>query len=69
MRDYPYTWRWRAKHGERHGQPCRVWARGTMNSIGVEFADGFRTVTARYAVRRVAVAQPARPVEKPRRVL
>jgi hypothetical protein len=50
--DYPYRWYWRAKHPERHGQPCRVWARGSMNSIGVEFQDGFRTVTARYAIRK-----------------
>jgi hypothetical protein len=64
VNEYPYTWRWRAKHGERHGQPCRVWARGTMNSIGVEFADGFRTVTARYAVRRRASEPPRTRVEK-----
>jgi hypothetical protein len=49
---YPYTWHWRSKHGERHRQPCRVWARGSMNSIGVEFEDGFRTVTARFAIRK-----------------
>jgi len=48
---YPYVWHWRVRHGERKGQRCRVWARGSMNSIGVEFPDGFRTVTARYAVR------------------
>lgn len=50
---YPYVWFWRARHGERKGMRCRVWARGTMNSIGVEFEDGFRTVTSRYAVRRL----------------
>jgi len=49
---YRYVWHWRARHGERKGERCRVWARGSMNSIGVEFSDGFRTVTARYAVRR-----------------
>lgn len=49
---WPYRWAWHVKHGERFGQPCRVWARGTMNSIGVEWPDGFRTVTARYAIRR-----------------
>jgi len=27
-----------------------------MNSIGVEFEDGFRTVTARFAVRRASRA-------------
>lgn len=49
---FPYIWFWRVKHGDRKGQRCRVWARGTMNSIGVEFEDGFRTVTARYAIRK-----------------
>ena len=53
MNEYPYVWFWRVKHGDRKGQRCRVWARGTMNSIGVEFEDGFRTVTARYAIRLV----------------
>ena len=54
MASYPYTWHWRTKHGERHAQQCRVWARGSMNSIGVEFADGFRTVTARFAIRKAS---------------
>jgi hypothetical protein len=53
-RDFPYVWFWRAKLGDRKGQRCRVWARGTMNSIGVEFPDGFRTVTARYAIRKAS---------------
>jgi hypothetical protein len=57
--DYPYRWHWRAKHGDRVGQPCRVWARGRMNSVGVEFADGYRTVTAAYAVRRRGEPIPA----------
>lgn len=49
---FPYVWFWSVKHGDRKGQRCRVWARGAMNSIGVEFEDGFRTVTARHAVRK-----------------
>ena len=49
---WPYVWFWRVKHGDRKGQRCRVWARGTMNSIGVVFPDGFRTVTSRHAIRR-----------------
>jgi hypothetical protein len=67
--DYPYTWRWRTKHGDRHGERCRVWARGSMNSIGVEFPDGFRTVTARYAVRRAkdGAVVSAERVRGPRR--
>jgi hypothetical protein len=37
---------------ERKGEPCRVLARGRMNSVLVEFADGFRVLTSRYVVRR-----------------
>jgi len=48
---YPHVWSGRYyTHGDRQGQRCRVWARGTMDSIGVEFEDGFRTVTARWAI-------------------
>jgi hypothetical protein len=54
---YPYVWHWRARLPERHGQPCRVLARGRMNSVLVEFADGFLVVTSRFAVRR---ARPGR---------
>jgi hypothetical protein len=61
MADYPYRWYWRRKHGDRRGQPCRVWARGTMNSIGVEFPDGFRTVTARHAIRKAPQKNKSRP--------
>lgn len=32
-------------------QPCRVLARGPMNSVLVEFEDGHRTVTSRWATR------------------
>ena len=48
-----YYWFWRKKLGERNGEPCRVLARGKMNSILVEFDDGYRVITSRYAVRRV----------------
>jgi hypothetical protein len=48
-----HRWYWRKWLGERHGQPCRVVAVGKMNSALVEFADGFRVLTVRYAVRRV----------------
>lgn len=48
--DLPYIYRW-DRQGRR-GQPCRVLARGTMNSCLVEFADGYRMVTSRNAIRR-----------------
>jgi hypothetical protein len=47
-----HRWYWRARLPARHGQLCRVLARGALNSILVEFADGWRVVTHRYAVRR-----------------
>lgn len=52
---YPYYWRLRRWLGERHGQRCRVVTRGRgpgPRNIGVEFVDGYRTVTSRWAVRR-----------------
>lgn len=48
--DLPYVYRW-DRHG-RKGQRCRVLARGAMNSCLVEFADGYRMVTSRNAIRR-----------------
>ena len=52
---FDHLWRWRpAAHRPvaRKGQPCRVVARGAMNSVLVEFEDGYRVLTSRYAVRR-----------------
>lgn len=51
--DYPLVWFWRSRLPERKGQRCRVVVRGRrMNSVLVEFPDGFMVVTSRYAVRR-----------------
>ncbi len=46
-----YFWR-KFGHG-RKGQLCNVIARGKLNSICVEFADGYKMITNRRAVRRV----------------
>jgi hypothetical protein len=51
--DYPYRWHWRTKLPDRHGQRCRIIARGRLNSVMVEFEDGYRVVTSRFAVRKV----------------
>lgn len=49
-----HYWHWRSRLPERKGQTCRVLARSRrMNSILVEFEDGCRVVTSRYAVRRI----------------
>lgn len=58
---WPYVWYWRARHGERKGEFCRIWARcNAMNTIGVEFVDGFRTITSRHAVRKRQIAPQPR---------
>lgn len=47
-----HVWYWKSRLPERKGQPCKVLARGTMNSILVQFEDGFRVITSRFAVRK-----------------
>jgi hypothetical protein len=37
----------------RKGQPCRVTARGSLNSIRVEFADGTIMITSGNSIRRI----------------
>jgi hypothetical protein len=49
---FTHVWFWKSRLPERKGQPCKVIARGRMNSILVEFEDGFIVVTSRYAVRK-----------------
>lgn len=49
---FDHVWWWRSRLPERKGERCRVTHRGTRNSIGVEFADGQRVVTSRFAVRK-----------------
>ena len=48
-----HTWYWKGILGNRKGQPCRIVCRGKLNNVLVEFEDGFRVVTSRYAVRKV----------------
>ncbi len=57
MTPYPYIWYWRHSWWrpiDRKGQRCRVLVRAKMNSILVEFEDGYTVVTSRFAVRRAA---------------
>jgi hypothetical protein len=49
---YPYWWRVRARLPHRYGQPCRITARGALNSIRVEFPDGQEIITSGNYVRR-----------------
>lgn len=50
---FDHVWFWRSRLPRRKGDRCRVLARGSMNSVLVEFEDGTKTVTSRYAVRKV----------------
>jgi hypothetical protein len=45
---YPYVYRWNRQG--RKNQRCRVTARGKLNSIEVEFADGFTMISSRNSV-------------------
>lgn len=54
-----HVWRWRTRLAERHGQACRVVARGRLNSALVAFADGEMVVTSRWAVRRITTGESA----------
>lgn len=50
---FDHVWWWRSRLSERKGQRCRVLIRAPrMGSVLVEFEDGYRVVTSRYAVRR-----------------
>ena len=50
---YPLYWRVRTRHGERLHQPCRVTLRARrMNTVTVEFPDGFWTITSGNYLRR-----------------
>ena len=49
---YTHVWFWKKNLPERKGQPCRILARGKMNSILIEFEDGIKHVVSRYAVRK-----------------
>jgi hypothetical protein len=51
-RGFDHMWYWRSRLPDRKDEPCRVLARGAMNSVLVEFGDGTRVITSRWAVRR-----------------
>lgn len=48
-----HVYRWRKYRPELYGRPCRILARGRMNSVMVQFEDGTRHVVSRYAVRKI----------------
>jgi hypothetical protein len=49
---FEYIWFWKKKLPERKGHNCRIIQRGNMNSILIEFEDGFKVISSRYAIRK-----------------
>lgn len=49
-----HVWRWRKWLPERHGEPCRVLARGRgkIKNVLIEFEDGHHVITSRWAIRK-----------------
>lgn len=47
---FPYVYRW-DRQG-RKGQRCRLVTRGTMNSVLLEFEDGYRMVTSGNSLKK-----------------
>ena len=55
MTDWTHVWHWRRYPVDRprKGERCRVITTGALNSALVEFEDGTKVITVRYAVRKV----------------
>lgn len=49
---FTHIWYWKKRLPDRKGQSCRVVTTGKLNSALVEFEDGFRVITSRWAVRK-----------------
>lgn len=54
---FDHIWYWKSRLPERKGQACRVLVRGKMNTILVEFEDGYKVTTSRFAVRKQKTPQ------------
>jgi hypothetical protein len=53
MDSYPLVWRVKTRLPERKGQPCRVLKRAKrMNTVLVEFADGYQVTTSGNYLRK-----------------
>jgi len=49
---FDHVWYWKKRLPDRKGHPCRVNATGEMDKVEVEFEDGFKVITSRWAVRK-----------------
>lgn len=51
-----YAWKNNARRLTLYKRECRIVARGALNSVLIEFADGQRECVSRNAVRRIAAS-------------
>jgi hypothetical protein len=67
MTEFPYVWAWDRYRcfewnipGGYKGKRCRLLASTRMNSVAIEFEDGYRTITSRNGLKRAkeGVAPP-----------
>ncbi len=61
--DYPYYYAWKnnSKRETLYQRPCRIVARGALNSILIEFENGQREVVSRNAVRKRIRGSQSKP--------
>ena len=52
-----YVWRVKTRLPERYLTPCKIIARGKMNTCLVEFGDGYRVTTSRNYVMKMETMQ------------
>jgi len=51
-----YVWRVKTRLSERYLTPCKVLARGKMNTCLIEFEDGYRVATSRnYVIKQATL--------------
>ena len=53
MYDYKYNWKNNEKRKTLFNRLCRIVTKGNKNSICIEFEDGNREITSRYALKEV----------------
>lgn len=53
-----HVYHWLKWNPALKGRRCKVLARGTKNSVLVEFEDGYKAVVSRYALRKIKPAPP-----------
>ena len=52
MNNLPYIYFWKKYRPELKDKPCRLIKTGKLNSVEIEFGNGERIITSRYALRK-----------------